>query len=96
MRAWLTSRARAAVPVHVPAVQSIARPVQPVTTPWSYVGRHRSEGTAMTRVMHDRFAPRHCGGETCLHDHPGEPPRPLLLPLGTAHKPTKELTERSV
>lgn len=46
--------------------------------PWTYVGRHRAEGPAVTRLPHHRFAPRHCAGKTCVHEHLGEAPRPVF------------------
>lgn len=45
--------------------------------PWTYLGRHRADRPTLTRLPHHRFAPRHCAGTSCVHDHPGEAPRPL-------------------
>ena len=45
--------------------------------PWTYVGRHRAEGPAVTRLPHHTFMPRHCAGTTCLHNH-GYEQRPRM------------------
>lgn len=51
------------------------------TNPWLYLGRHRANGDPVTRLPHHRFTPRHCAGTTCVHDHPGETPRPVFRSL---------------
>lgn len=40
-----------------------------MTTTSTYRPRHRAFRTAKTRPYHHRFRPRHCAGETCVHNH---------------------------
>lgn len=40
--------------------------------PWTYVGRHRADRPTNTDSPPLKFAPRHCGGETCLHNQRNE------------------------
>ena len=40
--------------------------------PWHYTGRHRADRPAITHSPSLRFAPAHCAGDTCLHNHRDE------------------------
>lgn len=37
--------------------------------PWTYVGRHRADRPTVTHSPSLKFKPKHCAGDTCLHNH---------------------------
>lgn len=41
--------------------------------------KHRAFRAPRTRAYRHSFRPRHCAGETCLHDHAGDRRPPMHL-----------------
>lgn len=52
--------------------------------------RHRAFRTAKTKAMRPGFQPKHCAGETCLHDH-HQDDRPPMTYFKPVTQPTRSV-----